>query len=450
MYKLLFTILLYLLTLNLFAQNEAFHSFLKLPATESASVSFVLYNLSSNKTVFAHNENKLLYPASLQKLLTTSAALDVLGSNFRFETQIQLKGALEQNKFKGIIQINASGDPSLSYYFVTQVYQFLQENNIQSFEGFIQINENKYVKETPQTWLIEDIGNYYGSPAFGFNFLENTYTLTFQQTDEGTKPTLVGHSPNMDHLTFENKLISAASSTKDNAYIIGLPFSSERQIVGTIPTGKGTFTIKGAIDQPDKVFKNMLLKRMKDEGIAFVYNENIASTTIFKEKIIKSKPLAELIKITNETSNNLYAEALLKQIAMTKTGKAATENGVQYLTSLYPNANLKIEDGSGLSRKNYVTANIVLTCLQKQDNQEVFKKSLAISGVSGTLKYFTSEKSKGKIFAKSGSADAIQNYAGYFTNSSGQKMAFVLMVNQFQGTNSAIRKEMLKVLESYI
>ena len=213
---------------------------------------------------------------------------------------------------------------------------------------------------------------------------------------------------------------------------------------------QGTFTIKGAIDQPDKVFKNMLLKRMKDEGIAFVYNENIASTTIFKEKIIKSKPLAELIKITNETSNNLYAEALLKQIAMTKTGKAATENGVQYLTSLYPNANLKIEDGSGLSRKNYVTANIVLTCLQKQDNQEVFKKSLAISGVSGTLKYFTSEKSKGKIFAKSGSADAIQNYAGYFTNSSGQKMAFVLMVNQFQGTNSAIRKEMLKVLESYI
>ena len=107
-------------------------------------------------------------------------------------------------------------------------------------------------------------------------------------------------------------------------------------------------------------------------------------------------------------------------------------------------------DGSGLSRKNKFSTDFLMQILKQNKDNLSFKNSLGVSGVSGTMFYFNSEKVYGKIKAKSGSADGILNYAGYFENSKGQQFAFTFIVNDFSGSTSGLRKEMVKVLEAFL
>lgn len=440
-------VFLFILSINLLQAQQVLNTFLNKENLKPATVSLAVYNLSTQQNITNFQTEKLLYQASLQKLISTSAALKILGADFRYKTKVNLKGALTNQTFKGVIEIEASGDPSLNEKFIDFVYTFLKEKNINKLEGYIIVNQQSFCLDAEKSWLIEDVANYYGSPAFGFNFIENTYRLTFAQRDEGKTPKILATYPKMEHLKFDNQLVSKGK--RDKAYILGMPFSKERKIVGSIPPGAGTFTIKGAIDNPAQLFKNMLIKKLQKEKIDFVFNDNISSENIFASKEYISQELQKIITITNQNSNNLYAEALLKTIGLEKYGYGSTANGLKAIEALYSSQKLSFYDGSGLSRKNLMSSNFLMMLLKNNENNINFKNSLGVSGISGTMKYFSSEKTKGKLIGKSGSADGVLNYAGYFKNSKNEQIAFVFLVNNYTGSKSSVRREMLKVLESY-
>lgn len=430
------------------SKNDELNTFLNLEKIKPASVSLIVKNLSTNTNLLAYNEEKYMSPASLQKLLTTSAAISILGADFTFKTTIELKGNQVGTRFIGVLNIVAGGDPSLNQNFINEVYLFLKEQNIEILEGFIQVDEQKYANTPPKTWLLEDVANYYGTPAFGFNFLQNTYKLTFAKTSEGNKPEIVSSNPYMRHLKFDNQVLSAG--TKDNAYIIGVPFSKERKIVGTIPSGKGVFTIKGAIDEPAQIFKNMLIRKFQEEQFGFAFNAQVEANETLFSKEIKSSSLANIIAETNINSNNLYAEALLNAMAIKKYGFASEQNAIKVLQTHFKDTDLQVFDGSGLSRKNRYSAAFLMSVLENNQSNTIFKSSLGISGVSGTMKYLFSEQTKAKFIGKSGSAEGILNYAAYFTNSKNENCAFVFTINNYKGSRAGIRNEMLKVLSKFL
>lgn len=443
-------LLLFLLPVLLFGQSNsaALNTFLNLEQTKNANIGFEVCNLTTNQVVTSYDAQKLLLPASLLKLVTTSAAINILGEEFQFKTTIQLNGSIDKGLFTGVLKINASGDPGIESNFADIIIAFLKENKISKFVGYVSVNESQFSNLPLKTWLVEDLGNYYGTPAFGFNFMQNTYVVNFTQSAENTKPKLGSMSPNMGHLEFENLLISGGK--KDNAYILGVPFSKERKIVGSIPAGTGNFTIKGAMDNPVFVFKNMLLNKLKEQSIEFVFNAYVVELETALVKTVYSSRLKDLIKETNVKSNNLFAEALLNAMSIKKYGFASEENGIKVMRSFYASNNLLIYDGSGLSRKNKLTTAFFIDLLKQNKDNAIFKNSLGVSGVSGTMTYFNSEKNKGKIKAKSGSSDGVLNYAGYFENSKGQQFAFSFIVNDYIGSSIALRKEMVKVLDAFL
>ena len=428
--------------------SSAFNTFLNLEQAKYANVGFEVCNLTTNQVVTSYNSQKLMSPASLQKLLTTTAALSELGEDFQFKTDMKLNGKIENGVFTGVLKIIASGDPSLDASFIDETIAFLKANKISKFIGKIDLDESLYSNLPNQTWLLEDVANYYGTTAFGFNFMQNTYLLNFAQSAENLKPKLVSTTPNMQHLSFDNRVVSKGK--KDYAYILGVPFSTERKIVGSIPAGTGTFSIKGAMDNPATVYKNLLLKKFKEQNIEFVLKAVVAKVETEISKTIFSARLKDIVKETNLKSNNLYAEALLNALAIKKYGYASEENGINVLKDLYSSKESKLYDGSGLSRKNKFSTDFLMQVLKQNKDNLTFKNSLGVSGVSGTLISFNSEKVKGKIQAKSGSADGILNYAGYFQNSKGQQFAFTFIVNDFAGSTSGLRKEMVKVLEAFL
>lgn len=446
--------LLFFANSSIFAQNtlKAFDDFLKLEAVNNAQVGFKLVDLSNNKVLYNYQENKNFVPASLQKIITTGVALDVLGANFHYETLVKIEGEVELNILVGNLKIIASGDPTInSSKLINDIILALQKKGIKAIDGKILIENSNFQNDLPQSWTYEDLANHYGAAAHGFNIDRNRYNLTFQQTTEGKPTKLLSTEPKMPY-TFENKVVAGKQGSGDNAYILGAPFSFEREIVGTIPPGTGNFTIKGSMHSPSYFFIEMLNSKLNQNNISvngIEYN-NLGKTEVIYT--LKSQKMAEIVSLTNKESINLYAEALLKTIAIKEGLEGTVSNGISSLEKCLQakkieTNNVVFKDGSGLSRMNLYSPNFLIQVLQKYHSNETFVNSLAVCGESGTLKSISSTKLKGRVLAKSGSSTGILNYAGFINTASGNKYAFVIFVNNYTASFKDVRAAIVKLLE---
>jgi D-alanyl-D-alanine carboxypeptidase/D-alanyl-D-alanine-endopeptidase (penicillin-binding protein 4) len=447
-----------LFTIYSFGQtkNENFNQFLQDEQVKNALVSLKIQR-NDDVSIIDFNAEKLMYPASLQKLITTKTALEVLGADFKFETNVNFKGLLEGTVFKGVIEVVGSGDPSIDEKLVNEIYEFLASKKINKIEGYLKVDQNVFDDNVPQSWLVEDVANYYGAVAYSFNYKRNLYKIKLKQASFGEKPKLLSTNPYQRNLSFDNQLISAEADAPDKAYVLGMSFSNKRRIVGSIPSGNGFFTIKGSDNNPAQTFKNELIKKFQKEQFGFIFNGEIDISNTIYTFSYSSKNLAELLKEMNQKSSNLFAEAILKTIALKEYGiPGTTLNGLRTIEQKIISEQFHFYDGSGMSRKNLINSNLLLNLLWsyspdgKNKESIVFKNSLGISGVSGTMKYFNSEAIKGKVIGKSGSADGVLNYAGYFTDNNGVDYTFVFMINNYSGDRKALRRKMVKVLEDFI
>jgi len=440
---------------NIAAQNTAkvFEEFLNKEAIKSAQVGFKLVDLTNNKEIYSYQADKNFVPASVQKIVTTAVALDVLGAKYQYETLVKTEGEIELGVLVGNIKIIASGDPTISSSkFINEIVSALQKKGIKAIDGKILIDNANFESDLPQSWSYEDLANHYGAAAHGFNIDRNRYNLTFQQANEGKLTKLLNTEPKMPFI-FENKVIAGKQGSSDNAYILGAPFSLEREIVGTIPPGTGTFTIKGSMHSPTFVFIELLTSKLQQNNISVNgvdYNSTTKSEIIYT---LKSQNLAEIISQTNKESINLYAEALLKTIALKEGMTGNVNNGIVSLEKCLQSKNIAtknivMKDGSGLSRMNLYSPNFAMQVLQHYHSNQTFVNSLAVSGESGTLKSMTSTRLKGRILAKSGSSTGILNYAGYINTVSGNKYAFVIFVNNYTGTFKDVRAAISEIMES--
>jgi D-alanyl-D-alanine carboxypeptidase/D-alanyl-D-alanine-endopeptidase (penicillin-binding protein 4) len=165
--------------------------------------------------------------------------------------------------------------------------------------------------------------------------------------------------------------------------------------------------------------------------------------------------MIEIIKQTNVESINLYAEALLKTIGKQQLNDGSTVSGSKAVRSFWTDKgfNLKgfnMEDGSGLSRLNYISAEQMCKFLQfayKQNNFETFKNTLAIAGRTGTLETLADgTTAEGRIFAKSGSMSKVRSYSGYVQTKSGKLLCFSIIINNYTCGSAEIRQKLEKLM----
>lgn len=453
MFKIRFTIISFFFASSIFSSNF-YDDFVNHHSLSSAHIGFYFYNISKGEELASYQANKSFIPASVLKMFSTAFALEVLKEDYKFSTEVLMQGKIRNDTLRGNLIIKPSFDPSLSFKdFVEKIFRALENKSIKVVKGKILFdNENLILSELPQSWLYEDIANYYGSQIFPFNVDENIYTITFRQAKEGMPCSIESIAPNVD-LLFNNQVIAGASNSGDKAYILGSPFSKERKVVGTIPAGNGLFSIKGAVSNPNELFKTLALEYFQNRGIT-ILNQNFTISDN-REKLIvhKSNSLSFLLKKANQKSLNLYAEALL----MAAANKQGAKNYKEALGNLdlwfqahhLSTKNISIYDACGLSRLNSLTPKFTVEFLLKINDNTTFKESLAISGVSGTLKYFTSAQLRGNLRAKSGSSNGILNYAGFFENRKGETIGFSIMINQHNSTNSTLRRLLISFIEQY-
>ncbi len=459
MKKILFLFGLAILTLSL-TTKEFITEWLNDDLFKPASVSIAVYDLKEQKFIVEENSEKVLTPASTQKLFSTAIAIHSLQPDHQFETKLAYTGSYEDGVLRGDIYVYPNFNPTLGNKrfgrdlseITNAIKSWLSENNIKVVSG-IKVIDPTMVEETlPRTWIWEDIGNYYGANPCGTVFNENMVEVYFESGEAGKPTKIVKTVPEMPLLKFENR-VRGSEIKKDLAYCFGGPYDKGIVIEGTIPANRKNFKVKAALQRPQKGLAYLIYEQLKKEGITMkgkygAHPKGKKKSTQFG--VVKSATVAEIAKKTNHKSVNVLAENLL-QNSYNYSGSTMTQGdwAVDYLKSRMDvnTTGMKLFDGSGLSHFNAVSSKQLVELLVKMKDNPTFKASLPTAGVSGTVKSFLKNSTlNGNVKCKSGSMTGVKSYAGYVGNTSGKKFAFAIIVNNADGKNSQVRKKIEELM----
>ncbi len=462
-----YSITIYLLFTSIFVfaqesnNQNIINRFIKQDIFQSASIGIEVRDLKTNQQLAESNADKSLTPASTQKLITTATALEILGSDFQFKTDVYITGHInKEGILMGNLIIRGFGDPSLgskyfpeNNHFLSKIYTELKKLGIKQISGKL-IADNSFFKSSiPRTWIWEDIGNYYGAVPHPISYKDNTYTLHFESKEAEQLTQIKSIDNKQADLEFINEVV-ASTINRDRAFIFGGSTSSQRRIEGTIPQNRVDFQVKGATDKPHKVLLNELETNLRANGIAIQNKTHDAKT----QKLLlqfKSPALKDIVAVANMESINLFTDHLLFQIGYTQNKKASWESGIKAIKEFWQTKGIDSEslflyDGSGLSHFNAISAkslNQVISHMNKSQHATPFNQSLAIAGESGTLKNFgKSSLLSGNFKAKTGSMTGVRAYSGILNKTNGQQLAISLIINNYTCSTKVLNDKTLAML----
>ena len=459
--KFCFFIFLIFLYLSASAQklsdSELVTKFVSQEIFKSASIGIEIRDLKTGGIIAEHQSEKSLTPASTQKLVTTAAALEILGADFQFRTDVFITGRIDKDGvLMGNLVIKGYGDPTLAskYFpqnnrFISSIYKELKNNGISQINGKLIVDNSYFESSIPRTWIWEDIGNYYGAVPHALSYKDNTYTLHFESKEAGTLTEIKKIDGKQNGISFSNEVLSSTIN-KDRAYIFGGTTSEHRLIEGTIPQNRSDFKVKGAISKPEIVLLSDLRNVLYAGGIP-IKEQSFKTKTQKTLLQFNSPPLSEIVAITNQKSINLFADHLLFQIGLTQNKLGDWQSGINATKEFWQSkgidsTSLFLFDGSGLSHFNAISAkslNQILTQMNKSKNAEIFFKSLPIAGKNGTLKSFGKQSDlTGNFKAKTGSMTGVRSYSGLLIKKDGQQIAISLIINNYSCSSKLLNESL--------
>lgn len=458
------------------SQEPFIRKFLSDSSLTNALVSLTIIDSHTGGIVASWNSKKVLTGASVTKLLTTAAALELLGPDYRFKTSVGYTGEFsgKNGVLNGDLVISGGGDPSLGSERFPQYYKDIfeiwtiavKDYGIRKIRGRVLTDDTRYDYEpVPGGWVWEDIGNYYGAGVYGLSLYDNTLKIIFRTSGEGTVPVIIGTDPPETGINYVNFL--TASGNSDQGYVFTAPYSSRGWISGSIPVNRNNFELKASIPDPPLLAANLLTEKLIKGGVkisgkpsTFRLDKISGKIFLIPESEIESPPLREIIKVLNSESVNLYAEHLLKEMGLVVMGKGTAEAGIEAIKEFLGRAGidcagLSLTDGSGLSPGNLLNSEILAKLLlymkEHSRNYDIFFSSLPAAGKEGTLKNaFRDTLFDGRLRAKSGSMTRVKSFAGYLTTSSGMEMIFSIIINGYTGTQAAVTARIEETLKHII
>lgn len=467
-------LLIWFIPLHVFSQTTSvkpvnyIEAFSNDPCFRSASLSMMVFDLDSDTIVTHLNPDIALPPASTLKILTTAAGLSALGPQFRFRTEVGYTGYLRNDTLYGDLIIKGFGDPTLgsSYFTETGFGKTLVEiGKDVSGAGITYISgrvigdgSHHSLSTIPRNWPFQDMGNYYGAFCAGLNFHDNLHTLDFiQKSVPGLVVDPIRIKPEVPSLQVQSLVTTGGWGSGDQAYIMGAPFQSNRFVQGTIPPGKGIFSIKGSLPDPALFCAYHVRKHLLSVGIqvtGFAGSVYVRSDQLINSLSTLSSPiLKEIVKVTNQKSINLFAEGIGLQFT-----DQGLKTGDHPLITFWEGKGVdmtdcRFSDYSGLAPDNMLTSRTMVNILRyvyhDMELWPAFHESLAVMGKSGTLQYMLKNtRAEGKIFAKSGLIKGVRTYAGYLISTSGRWYAFSLMTLNPSCDSQQVRKKLEQLLET--
>jgi len=436
---------------------------IKDPNLGNAYLGIYIAAIDQSEVVFRLNEHKLLIPASNMKLYTTAVSLQKLGPNFRFKTRIFAEGMVQDSVLKGDLIIKGSGDPTISgrahngdiLFDFRSWADSLHAKGINKIDGRL-VGDNSFFANDrlASGWEWDDEPYWYAAQTSALAFNDNCVDLIVKPNSLPGQPVLISQNPVTSYVQILNQAVTSEGDSLNT-----LDFGRERArnvilITGLLPMGANVQRESITVEKPADYFITVLAQVLKDNGIRISGNTLVIrkkNKSLYKGSRLLfthlSPKLSAIVRVVNKLSHNFYAEQLLKNLGGLYNGEGSFKSGTRvvttYLNSIgIPDREFIMQDGSGLSRKNFISPLATATLLRKMalsSNFIYYFNSLPIAGVDGTLeKRMLGMRAAGNVHAKTGYVGNVRNLSGYIHDRKNRRYVFSILVNNYSVTTSYI------------
>lgn len=427
------------------------------PGVSRASWGIVVDSLDRHDRLVDLNARALFVPASVAKLVSVATAAEAVGWDYRFETSLLTTGSVSQGRLFGDLIVVGSGDPSIGGRGGGDFSAFVAAVKAAGFErieGRIVGDDDALEEPRPQlSWAWDDLGYTTGSIYGALNLAENRTVVTVTPGATAGAPASVQIDARAEGRPIVNRVVTGPAGSPSLVWPEQRPGEEPLTIAGSIPLGAQPAPLGISSGNPTLWFANVLRNRLIEEGI-IVTGEAVDiddltpppdrsdATMLFS---YRSPTLAEIAQPLLKESINLYAEAFMRLNAdkgVFPTNDAALEGLHKRLTAWgLMEGSYQLVDGSGLSRRDALSSEAVMTVLQRMNDpsgKSPFLAGLPIAGVDGSLATrMKGTAAEGNLRAKTGTMSNIRSLAGYVTAKNGEHLAFAILINNFEGTSAA-------------
>lgn len=414
----------------------------KLPA-EALSVLVVPVEAGATPRLTYHAQEPR-NPASVMKLVTTFAALDVLGPAYVWNTPVYIDGTVQDGSLRGNVYVRGQGDPKLVMERLWLLMRRLQGQGIQVIVGDIVLDRSALQVAA------HDPAQFDGEPQRPYNAAPDALLVNFKSVVLGFVPDAAA---GVARVQYDPPLAGVQLSASVPLASVGAPCGDWRAglraelgdatrfaFAGAYPLACGERSWAVAYADPDgyaaravegmwRAVGGKLTGKVRDGGVP------AGLQPVFS---VSSPSLAEVVRDINKYSNNVMAEQVFMTLSLQKNGVGTVEGSRQILRqwwhARFGEAGAPVMDnGAGLSRDTRISAQALARMLQAAWAAPVMPElmaSLPIAGVDGTLR--RSAAAQGSAHLKTGSLRDVMALAGYVHAASGRRYVLVALVNHSQ------------------
>ena len=411
-----------------------------------------ILSVTTGQTLLDNYADKLFVPASNQKLVTTAAALHMLGQDFKFETPLYARGKLHDGGvLAGDLIVVGCGGPDISgrnhagdpCFLFKMWAKSLKDLGVREIRGNVIGDASAFdTVAVHPSWPANQRDRWYCAPVSALMLNDNCLDIAVSSGQGAGMPVRLAKSPDAAYISVDNHCMTTAVKAEHAYGFLGRAGSEGLIVRGKFWIGAAPATSWIPVDDPPMFFLTLLRETLIREGIPVIGKPVVATEPVAigkDEKLVGTyvSSLDKAVVVANKDSQNLYAEQILKVMGWKLLKKGTFENGAakakEFLSAVSPAGSAcVIDDGSGLSRKNQLSASALadlLVWVLRQPEAKVFIDSLSIGGVDGTMDdRFREQPYRGRVKAKTGTVAGASSLSGYI-EVPGDVFAFSVLMN---------------------
>ena len=411
-------------------------------------------SLDTGERLFELNSGKLMMPASNMKVVTLATAAENLGWDYRFTTTLETSAPIENGALMGDLVIRGTGDPTLNTRqgrgaaVLAEWAGILRAADIQEIRGRIIGDDQAFDDEgLGDGWSWDYLQFGYAAPVGALQFNEDVAPLTIAPGPRPGDPAVVSLAPGSG-LEVVNRAMTAGEETSETIDFRRQLFRPTLEITGAVPAGSIPVTRNVTVVNPTIYFAQSVKDAFVAAGIRVTGEaadlDDIAVHDGPERRALgstSSPPLREIATVLMKVSQNLYAETLVKALGASAGEVGTTAAGRRLMRKTLtawgiPEDAYVISDGSGLSRSNYVSAEMITAILARMyrdpRHRDEFAATLPIAGKDGTIaSRMRRTLAEGNATAKTGSIANVRSLSGYVRTKDGETLVFSIIANDF-------------------
>ncbi|HSW50859.1 MAG TPA: D-alanyl-D-alanine carboxypeptidase/D-alanyl-D-alanine-endopeptidase [Bryobacteraceae bacterium] len=430
-------------------------------------------DLKSGETRFGRFQDRVFVPASVAKLFSTALGLQRLGPDHRFTTTVAAAAPPDASgRLAGNLYLVGGGDPTISsrpyphgsgsssgnpLRAIEDLADQVVARGVRRIAGDVVGDDTAYPWEPyPDGRMQEDALWGFGAPVSALSVSENRLTLTFAPGRRAGDQARLRLTPPLDYFVIDNRVRTSAGGPARIDFE-RLPGSRQLRVWGSLPLGSSPSSRLLALDDPAQFAAAALLDALTRRGVAVegravarhrFLNEDAGVTAAGVELARReSPPLSQILEVTSKESLNLSAELVLREVGRVRRDAGTRQAGMAELAALakevgIPEEECALVDASGLSTLDAVSPRAVTSLLVRMyasPDRQTWLGMLPVGGKEGTLRNRFTELPPASVRAKTGTMSRVSALAGYLETSSGETLAFAILVNNYTAPAREIR-----------